>query len=669
MSFKVKNLNNSKQPNKTQKELEMDYALKTVENILKNSLTSDSEMAPQPNHIRLPLKIHQRALLNAARKLETNRPAGISFDDGAIMYTKYGVIADRVGSGKSLVALSLAGMDRPQTEMFTAEASNNHDVVVIKKHDDNKKLLARDYILANTSLMVIPHSLVNQWERYVKDQTTLKVLMVKQRKQASSTTIKEDIKNLDLIIVSSTMWKDFAAQENINKISWARLFIDEADTCPVSITGEDSVRAAFYWFISASWLNMVFPSFTNIWRQEASKLLYPLAWDAFKNSGNYIRIEGVRRNNIVSRMCVSTSHANLRTNYSWRLILRNNEDFIQQSLKMPEIIHHRWTCAIPQNVQLLHDMIGPQVMEMLHAGDHESALEALGIQEDSATNVVEGVTKHLQQQLETAIKFRDYRMSTVFPSEKAKQEEKEKCDGKIAEIEVKLAALKERVTEYKDKSCPICFCDLEKPTLTPCCKNLFCFVCMVESLRRNPACPLCRATISLPQLKVLGDKSQPKEKKETKPLTNEEKTKAVRLLEFLESNKTAKVLLFSNYDKTFNKLTPIFEEKGITYSMVNGTSARIQKIIREFGEGKHQVLCLNARHFGAGLNIEVATHVILFHRMAEEIEKQIIGRAYRFGRQAELEVIHLLHANETGAAYDSNHFLAYQDQGNVVLHL
>ena len=103
--------------------------------------------------------------------------------------------------------------------------------------------------------------------------------------------------------------------------------------------------------------------------------------------------------------------------------------------------------------------------------------------------------------------------------------------------------------------------------------------------------------------------------------------------------------------------------------MVNGTSARIQKIIREFGEGKHQVLCLNARHFGAGLNIEVATHVILFHRMAEEIEKQIIGRAYRFGRQAELEVIHLLHANETGAAYDSNHFLVSQDQGNVVLHL
>lgn len=650
----------------------MDYALKTIEQILKYSKTAESPMAPQPSYIRLPLKVHQRALLHAARTLETNRPAGIKCEDGATMYTKYGVIADRVGSGKSLVALSLAGMERPQTEMFTAEASNNHDVVVIKKHDETKKLVARDYILTKASLLVIPHSLVNQWERYAKDQTTLKVLMVKQRKQATANTIKDDVKNLDLVIVSSTMWKDFIAQENANKIYWSRLFIDEADTCPVSITGEESVKAAFYWFISASWLNMVFPSFTNIWRHEASKPLYPLAWDAFKNSGNYIRIEGVRRNNIVSRMCVSAAHNTLRANYSWQLILRNNEDFIQQSLKMPEIIHHRWTCAIPQNVQLLHDMIGPQVMEMLHAGDHESALEALGIQEDSITNVVEGVTKHLQQQLDTAIKFRDYRMSTPFPSEKAKQEEKEKCDGKIAEIEGKLKSLKARVTEYKDSSCPICFCDLEKPTLTPCCKNLFCFLCMMESLRRNPACPLCRAAISTSQLKILSEqKPVPKAEKVAapKPLADEEKTKAARLLEFLEANPTAKILLFSNYDKTFNKLTPIFEEKGITYSMVNGTSARIQKIIREFGEGKHQVLCLNARHFGAGLNIEVATHVILFHRMAEESEKQIIGRAYRFGRQVNLEVIHMLHANETGTAYDTNQFQVSQDQGNVVLQL
>jgi SNF2 family DNA or RNA helicase len=652
---------------------EMDYALKTVENILKSSLTAESPVYHQPAHIRLPLKIHQRALLAAARKLECNRPAGITCEDGAQLYTKYGVIADRVGSGKSLVALSLAGMERPQTEMYVAEASHNHDVVVIKKHDESVRLVKNEYIVTNASLLIIPHGLVGQWEKYIKEQTSLRTLIVKTRKHASTNTIKDDIKKLDLVVVTSTMWKDFCTQDNVYKIYWSRLFIDEADTCQIGITDESHVRAAFYWFISASWLNMVFPNYTNILRQESTKMTYPLAWEAFKNSGNYIRIEGIRRNNIVSRMCVSQQFATLRANYSWKLIMRNNEDFIQQSLNMPEIIHHTWISAIPQNVQLLHDMINPQIMEMLHAGDHESALEALNIQEDSVTNIVEGVSKHLQQQVDTAIKFRDYKMSMTYPSDKAKQEEKEKCDQKIAELESKLNALKSRVTEYKETACPICFCDLEKPTLTPCCKNLFCFVCMVESLRRNPVCPLCRTQIATHDLKILSDekpKQKVKEEKEVKvPVKDEEKTKAQRLLDFLESKPNSKVLLFSSYDNTFSKLTPIFEQKGITYSMVNGTSARIQKIIREFGEGKQQVLCLNARHFGAGLNIECASHVILYHRMAEEVEKQIIGRAYRFGRTANLDVIHLLHANETGAQFDLNPHYDSMNQGNVILHM
>jgi len=651
-----------------------DYSLKTLEQVLKSSLNASSTMAPQPDHIKIPLKIHQRTLLHAARKLETNRPNGILCKDGAQMYTKYGVIADRVGSGKSLVALSLIGMERPQTEMYMAEASTNQDVVVIKKYDEHKKLLDEGFNPTNASLLVIPHSLVSQWERYVKEQTTLKYLIVKTRKIATANTIKDDVAKVDIVVVSSTMWKDFIMQDGAPKIYWSRLLIDEADTCQVQIASEDSVRAAFYWFISASWTNMIFPNYTSLWRQEQHKVYYPLAFDYFKNSGQYIRIEGVRRNNIVSRMCVSGNYPNLRANYSWRLILRNNEEFIQQSLKMPEINHHRWTCAIPQNVQLLHDMIGPHVMEMLHAGDHESALQALGIQEDSVTNVVEGVTRHLQQQLDTAVKFRDWRMSMQFPTEKAKQEEKEKCEAKITEYQNKLTSLKERISDHKDKSCPICCDDMEKPTVTPCCRNLFCFACLVEALRRNPVCPLCRTSISsTSNLTILSDdvKAKPTKanKKEEKPLSDEEKTKARRLLEFLEKNPTAKVLLFSSYDKTFEKLAPVFDEKGITYSMVNGTSARIQKLIRELGESKQQLLCLNARHLGAGLNIDCATHVILYHRMSEEMEKQIIGRAYRFGRTTDLDVIHLLHANETGTTYELNQWSAVNDQGNVILEL
>jgi SNF2 family DNA or RNA helicase len=56
---------------------------------------------------------------------------------------------------------------------------------------------------------------------------------------------------------------------------------------------------------------------------------------------------------------------------------------------------------------------------------------------------------------------------------------------------------------------------------------------------------------------------------------------------------------------------------------------------------------MNARHVGAGINLEAATHVVLYHRMNTELERQVIGRAVRFERAEELRVIHLVHEQET----------------------
>jgi SNF2 family DNA or RNA helicase len=68
--------------------------------------------------------------------------------------------------------------------------------------------------------------------------------------------------------------------------------------------------------------------------------------------------------------------------------------------------------------------------------------------------------------------------------------------------------------------------------------------------------------------------------------------------------------------------------------------------LNEFEAGKYNVLFLNARNMGAGLNIDSASHVVLFHRMSPELESQIIGRALRLGRHTPLDVVHLLHDNE-----------------------
>ena len=87
--------------------------------------------------------------------------------------------------------------------------------------------------------------------------------------------------------------------------------------------------------------------------------------------------------------------------------------------------------------------------------------------------------------------------------------------------------------------------------------------------------------------------------------------------------------------------------KGVKCELLAGTAARVEKLRKQFRDGKVQVLCMNARHVGAGINLEAATHIVLYHRMNVELEKQVIGRAVRFERAADLRVIHLEHEGET----------------------
>jgi hypothetical protein len=158
---------------------------------------------------------------------------------------------------------------------------------------------------------------------------------------------------------------------------------------------------------------------------------------------------------------------------------------------------------------------------------------------------------------------------------------------------------------------------------------------------------LCRARIDdIKSIKVLGESQNQQQQPQTDPKTNNLLNKNDSFVKFMKENPTARVLMFSSYDASFTKLEDSLDAAGINYSMLNGSQARIAKLLKEFKSGKYNVLFLNARNMGAGLNIESASHVMLFHRMSSELESQIIGRANRLGRTTPLEVVYLVHENE-----------------------
>jgi hypothetical protein len=627
---------------------------------LNNQLTETSPQADQPTWIRTPLRPHQLSLLAAARGLEAKAalPSGASLETPQLL-TRYGVLADRVGAGKSLVALSLVRDPPVRQTAFTCKEGGVARIIGVRHMPDAQEWRWSDIsdgralvqqmfgsrgsrFHSRTSLFVVPHNVVQQWESYVKDQTALNVHFIRKSKDCSDPRFFASVFESDAVIVSCTMMRKFVnafydVGIRFSDIVWSRLFLDEADTLTFPFRAGD-VNARFMWFITGSWTNMLFPG--GLWAHTVGTL----PDDVRQRLGDGT-INGVgHRLNIVS-----SSVADSRDVRFTSLILRNSDAWIDASLARPHVVHETVLCKPPANLSILRDFVSPAAMEALHAGDTAGALSALGLKAASKESLVDRVTASLRGDLIQAEKILAFKQSIEYSSAAAKVHAVEKAEANVAGIKAKLADLEARVAAATGATlCPICYDTPRTTTLTPCCRQAFCLSCLCECVKAKPACPMCRSPITnIRELLVVGEGSA-----ETSVTAVEEEntppTKGAALLKLLEtSTEDQRFLVFSAHEASFKGLRDLLGARGIQCELLQGSAARVESLRKRFREGKVRVLCMNARHVGAGINLEAATHVILYHRMNAEIEKQVIGRAVRFERATELRVVHLVHDAET----------------------
>lgn len=123
--------------------------------------------------------------------------------------------------------------------------------------------------------------------------------------------------------------------------------------------------------------------------------------------------------------------------------------------------------------------------------------------------------------------------------------------------------------------------------------------------------------------------------------------KSDALLRVMRDHPNGRFLVFSRYDNPFYAMEESMATIGVRVKQVKGNKDAVAATLRRFQGGDLRCLLLNSHYAGSGLNITSATHVILYHAMTHEEEKQIMGRAYRMGRTEPLHVIRLLHENET----------------------
>lgn len=157
---------------------------------------------------------------------------------------------------------------------------------------------------------------------------------------------------------------------------------------------------------------------------------------------------------------------------------------------------------------------------------------------------------------------------------------------------------------------------------------------------------MCRAPIKVGDLKVIKATGQTTAKQPT-PTEPTLLDKPAALLKLIQANPNGRFIIFSRHENPFDSIVQTLEEGHAKVAQVKGNKDVIFSLIEKFREGTINVLLLNSEHFATGMNLEAATHVVLYHgNMSPNERQQIIGRAHRLGRKGPLTVVQMLHENE-----------------------
>ena len=622
----------------------------TMADVYTNSLTTDSPRVDVAvDSLKVNLRSHQQAVLAAMENKEQQLLKGLDCS-GEILYSSYGILGDSVGVGKSLMVMGhIARLKTiPPLESSYSMGRNSTDKVFSLKHN-----YFTDLSEANC-LVIVPHTLFRQWADYIKKQSNLKGLLLDKKNSLKTDTFLQDVMASDVVLVSNTLYKEFSVWQRDNDIRWKRVFVDEADTIHM-VNGYPKPNARFTWFITASWMNILFSNetlyihktslHTNVFGDNAPySFLKPHFDEMYRSTRPYDYIRYNMTSYNFFRDLVNHDHI-LRGN----LVIRCNNAFIEESISLPPLTRINILCRIPITQRIVSQAIPADIQQLLHGGDVTGAIQALGVKAEDTTSLIDAVTKNLQKELIRLKATYEFKAALEYSTPQSKETALSSLATKMKEKEEAIKNIQERIDGFKDEMCPICYDDPAEPIITPCCSRIFCGKCILLCYTRNPTCALCRTPFQLKDLtKVVSNKEEtaivdsntgtnPEDMLEKKPET---------LMRLFRDNPEGRFLVFSRYDNPFTAMETAIEGVGVNVKQLKGNKDAIASTLRAFQSGDIRCLLLNSHYAGSGLNITAATHVVLLHAMTHEEEKQILGRAYRMGRTGPLQFIRLLHSDE-----------------------
>ena len=545
-----------------------------------------------------------------------------------IIETNFGILADVVGSGKTYVILGLLNHNLvpPQREKVISSG-----IFTSLKYKETERPL-------KTNLIIVPHNLVTQWKQAFAF-CNLKTFVIAKRSDVqfliypenifgdsnnnNNTVVDTEIINddeyqytklntveyYDVIICSSTMVDDYI--KKFSDLNYSRIIIDEV--CSITLPQDLNLNANFLWFITAT----------------------PTG------------IEYIRRYYIRDLVSSGRMHRFVFNN----IIIKNDDEYVGKSMSLPCLNQILIRCFTPKQLEIVREFIPADVMDMLNAGNMKDAVLKLNCNVDTNDNILQVITNKIATTIHNKKAELTYQESIRARDAEAHNEQINRIKDKIKSLETKLESITNRIKEFNKDNCPICCEEFASitPGVLPCCNQLYCVPCLTQIKGK---CPTCRIQFDMKDVHVIMDNVKKNIPDGNKPPL--EITKIDATIKIIKDKANGRFLLFSNYDQTFQGLIDKMNENKITFSKVMGSGPVVNKTIERFKSGEIKVLMLNASNYGSGLNLQMATDVIIYHQLSLELETQVIGRAQRMGRTDVLNVYYLLHSHEKSNVTNPN---------------
>jgi SNF2 family DNA or RNA helicase len=549
-------------------------------------------MISQPPNMARSLLPHQLTAVYEMEKRESCQEITVR---NFSIYSNIGIYADIVGYGKTLAVVALILRDRMS---FDSDAPFLNEVITqIYGQGSIVKKQISQYQKINSTLIVVSQSIIKQWIQEF-EYTNLQVAVINNKKKCEVI----DPHAYDAILCSPTMYNHLVSR--FPNCAWKRFVFDEPTH--IKISGMRKIVAGFHWLITAT----------------PDMLLYT---NNYRNSYHYL---GALFGGYFDYQVFK------------QLIFKNDDDYVRASFQLP-IAHHLYHQCYHTITSLLKNIISDHVSEMISAGNIEGAIKSLG--GTSSNNIIELIkTEKMDYLKEADLKIQRYRRLQDTTRMLKWEKRKTELTNELQQLESRIRNV------FASKQCHICLeSQNARSVMLKCCYNMYCAACILKWFEGNDTCPLCREEIN-PSFLIyvqdctdvlsnqIDDTHVPIE--ESRACVYKSKMDVIK--DLFSEKQDGKFIIFSDYDETLKLLQ---QHLDVNVLEIKGKMETRNKTLELFKTSDtRQILFLNSLDNGAGLNLQEATDIILFHSMSDSKQTQIVGRCHRIGRTSELMIHHLV---------------------------